>query len=99
MTEHGKLASSRLGKIVLVESIIRAFIASLFSFLGAILPLSISTLVPIAPLFTIGFTLLILGVLGALLAFTVKGNPLIWSIGLVLAGVILTFVGISLKLV
>lgn len=99
LTEHGRLVSSHLGKAVLVESIIRAFVASFFSFLGAILPLGISALVPIAPWFSIGITLSILGALGVFLALTVKGKPIIWATGLVLAGVALTIIGINLKLV
>lgn len=99
LTEHGRLASSHLGKAVLTESIIKACVASLFSFLGAILPLSLSAMVPIAPWFTIGITLAILGALGTFLALTVHGKPIIWALGLVMAGFVLTIVGMKLKLV
>lgn len=99
LTEHGRLVSSHLGRAVLIESIVKACVASFFSFLGAILPLGISALVPIAPWFTIGITLTILGALGIFLAFTVHGKPFTWAAGLVLAGLVLTIIGMNLKLV
>jgi predicted membrane protein (TIGR00267 family) len=99
LTSHGRFASSILGKAIFIESLIKASIASAFSFLGAVLPLSINAFLPMTQWFTIVITLLILGVLGIFLALSVRGKPLIWAAGLILAGVILTIIGMEIKLV
>jgi predicted membrane protein (TIGR00267 family) len=48
LTTHGRLAKSRLGRAVLFESMIGASVASICSFWGALIPLTVTVLTPAA---------------------------------------------------
>jgi VIT1/CCC1 family predicted Fe2+/Mn2+ transporter len=99
LTSHGRLASSRLGHAVLFQSAAGAIIASAAGFGGALLPLLVGTVAPGVPWLAIVVAMAVLAVFGAILAVTVHGRPLRWALGLVLAGGILTYVGMRLRLI
>lgn len=98
-TEHGRLAATRLGRRVLLESLYKAMIASVFSLAGALFPLVLCTVLPTPAWLGLATTIIALGGLGALLARTFYGSPVIWSVGLLLGGIVLTFIGMKLDLV
>jgi predicted membrane protein (TIGR00267 family) len=98
-TEHGRLAATNLGRRVFLESLYKAVLASAFSLAGALFPLILCTLLPSSPWLGLAITILALGVLGALLAKTFYGSPLLWGICLLVGGVALAFVGMKLDLV
>ena len=98
-TEHGRLAATNLGRRVFLEALYKAILASVFSLAGALFPLVLCTLLPFPVWLRMAITIIALGGLGALLARTFYGSPLIWSAGLFLGGIVLTFVGTELDLV
>lgn len=99
MMEHGKLAATSLGRSVFLEAMHKAMLASAFSLLGAFLPLMLCTLLPSPTWLGLAITILALGGLGALLARTFHGSPLVWGITLLVGGIVLAFVGMELDLV
>jgi predicted membrane protein (TIGR00267 family) len=99
LTEHGRLAATSLGRRVFMEAMYKAILASVFSLIGAFLPLTLCTLLPSPAWLGLGITIVALGGLGALLARTFYGSSLIWGIVLLLGGVALAFVGVELDLV
>lgn len=99
LTAHGQLASSRLGRTVLIESATAAILGSLAGFCGALLPLLVGVIVPSAPWLAIAAALAALAILGAFLAFAVNGRAAAWAGALVLAGAALAYLGTYLKLI
>lgn len=99
LTSHGRLAKSRLGRTVLFESMIGAFIASVCGFWGTFFPLVIAVLVPTAPWLGIVAAHVGLAVLGVFLAMTVHGRPFYWAGSLVVSGGILAYIGSRLRLI
>jgi VIT1/CCC1 family predicted Fe2+/Mn2+ transporter len=98
-TEHGRLAATNLGRRVFLESLYKAILASVFSLAGALFPLMLCTFLPSPAWFGLAITIVALGGLGALLAKTFYGSPVIWGTGLFFGGIVLTFVGMKLDLV
>lgn len=99
VTEHGRLAATSLGRGVFFESLYKAMLAAGFSLAGALFPLILCTLLPTPAWLGLGITIIALGVLGALLAKTIYGSPLIWGVGLFVGGIVLAWVGMRLDLV
>ncbi len=99
LTEHGRLAATNLGRRVFAESLSKAILASLFSLVGALLPLILCALLPSPAWLGLVITIIALGALGGLLARTFYGSPLHWSIALFIGGVALALVGMKLDLV
>ncbi|MBS0235160.1 MAG: hypothetical protein JSR99_16965 [Proteobacteria bacterium] len=99
MTEHGRLAASRLGRQILRESALKALLATCFSFAGALFPLLVCVALPSFPWISLAISIATLAALGALLAKTFYGSPLTWSLALGLGGIALTIIGIKLNLV
>jgi predicted membrane protein (TIGR00267 family) len=99
LLSHGRLATTRLGRQVLLESLNGAIVASLCSFLGAVIPLLFGLMLPAFPLLGLGLTILLLGGLGALLAWSTFGFPVIWAIGMMAGGVLLATIGVQLNIV
>jgi VIT1/CCC1 family predicted Fe2+/Mn2+ transporter len=98
-TEHGRLAATNLGRRVFFEALYKAILASVFSLIGALLPLTLCTFLRSPAWLGLAITIVALGGLGALLARTFYGSPLIWGIVLLFGGAALAFVGVELDLV
>lgn len=96
---HGKLATTRLGRQVLYESLWGAVLAATCCFLGAVMPLLLSLMFPAMPLIGLALTILLLGLLGALLARSTFGSPILWAIAMMAGGIALTFIGVKLDIV
>jgi len=99
MVTRGQLAASRLGNKILLESGAAAVIGGIAGFGGALLPLLIGVLVPIAPWVSIAAALVVLAGLGVLLAVAVHGRPLLWALMLAGAGGFLAWLGVQLRLI
>lgn len=97
-TGHGQLAATKLGRRVLKESVIKATLAAFFSVVGAMFPLVLCVLLPWPTWLGLAITILALGVLGAMLAKTFYGSPLIWAAGLLCGGIALAYVGVKVDL-
>jgi len=98
-TAHGRLAATHLGHRVFLESLYKAMLAASFSLAGALFPLILCSLLPSPSWLGLAITILALGILGALLAKTFYGSPLLWGISLLFGGIALAFVGMQLDLV
>jgi VIT1/CCC1 family predicted Fe2+/Mn2+ transporter len=98
-TQHGKLAATRLGHRVFLESLLKAMLASGFSVVGALFPLILCAIAPSPAWLGLAITILALSGLGALLARTIYGSPLLWRAGHFVAGIVFALVGMQLNLV
>ena len=98
-TQHGKLVATRLGHRVFLESLLKAMLASGFSVVGALFPLILCAIAPSLAWLGLAISILALSGLGALLARTIYGSPLLWGAGHFVAGIMFALVGMQLNLV
>ncbi len=99
LTSHGQLAATMLGKVVLQVGLIAAFISSVASFLGALVPLLVAAGFPHHRWASIVAAEVTLALLGSGLAKSLHGRPFSWAIGLVLGGGALSLIGAYLRIV
>lgn len=99
LASHGKLATTQLGKQIFQETAIGMVISSVFNFFGVMIPLIIAVSFPKIQWIAIVIAILMLVVLGVLLARSVFGNPFLWVLALVIAGIVVSFVGYKLHVV
>jgi hypothetical protein len=78
---NGKLAATRLGRRVFLESLLKAMLASGFGVVGALFPLILCAIAPSPAWLGLTITIIALSGLGALLARTIYGSPLLWGAG------------------
>jgi len=98
LLSHGHLASTRLGRSVLIEAFWSAVISSSASFLGALIPLLTSVLCPTLRWGSVIGSVISLGVLGLALARVVHGSYWRWCTVLVAGGIVLSMVGVRLHI-
>ncbi|OCB56110.1 hypothetical protein A9X02_09060 [Mycobacterium malmoense] len=98
-TRSGRLAATSLGRAVLRDSIATAILAGTASFAGAALPLVIGTLLPGVSWVAFVVSAATLGGLGMLLAKLVGGREILWTVSLVIAGIVVTVIGVQVDLV
>ena len=98
MVSHGRLASTQLGRAALRDSCYGALIVGICGFLGALIPLIVSAALPKPSWIGIAVAIGTLALLGISLAKAVYGSPGRWVLVLVLAGVLLSFIGLELKI-
>jgi predicted membrane protein (TIGR00267 family) len=98
LLSRGRLASTHLGRQALGEASLAAVVGSLCSFLGAVIPLLFGIMLPGLPMISLGLSILVLGLLGAMLAWSTFGSPIVWAISLMAGGVAFTFVGLQLDI-
>jgi predicted membrane protein (TIGR00267 family) len=99
LLSHGRFATTKLRKAVLRESLVSAVIASVCTFIGALIPLSAS-MIPHGPTWlgtAVGIGALAL--LGFFLGWATYGSPVRWAVGLTVAGVLVAYIGMKLKIV
>jgi VIT1/CCC1 family predicted Fe2+/Mn2+ transporter len=99
LATRGHLATTRLGHFVLVESLRSALTVIGSNFIGALSPLIATLLWRRLTWGPIALSILLLGVLGTIIAKATYRNTLLWTIGLMSAGVSLAAIGIWLKIV
>lgn len=98
LTSRGHLATTRLGRAVLLEAVWTAALSSSASFLGALIPLLTAVMLPSFKWASVLASVTFLGILGIALAQVVHGSYWRWCAGLVAGGVILSIVGIGLHI-
>ncbi len=99
LTSHGHLATTQLGRMVFRDTLMGTVISGAFSFLGALLPLMSGIVLPGLRWLPIAVAIIALGLLGVGLARSVYGNAIRWAIALVIAGILLTIVGVKLHVI
>jgi predicted membrane protein (TIGR00267 family) len=95
---HGRLATTRLGRVVFREALVAAATASACAFVGALVPLLAAVLLPGPSWLAIAVAVIALGALGHSLASVLHGNQLRWTVSLVAGGVLLSLAGIALQI-
>ncbi len=95
---HGRLAAGDLGDRAFRESLAGAGLAALCSVVGAMFPMMLAFVLPSPRWLACGATILILGALGAGLAKSFSGSRTKWSGTLMATGVVITVLGVYLKI-
>jgi predicted membrane protein (TIGR00267 family) len=98
LISHGRFASTQLGRAALRDSFQGALIVSISGFLGALLPLIVSVLLPRPSWIGVAAAIGTLALLGVFLAKAVYGRAARWILVLVVAGVLVSFVGVKLEI-
>lgn len=98
LLSHGRLANTKLGRQILREAMLAAFIASICGVAGSAIPMALALVFPQIPILGITLTMVLLAVLGWALALSVSGSPFFWAAGLMLGGVIVTIIGTKLSI-
>lgn len=98
LLSHGRLATTRLGHFVLVESSKATIVVIVSNFFGALLPFLVG-LISQFPWIPICFALILLGALGVTIATVTYRNRVRWAASLMLAGAALTILGLWLRIV
>lgn len=99
LLSHGRLATTKLGRQILLEAILAACVASVCGVVGSAVPIVLALLLPQIPIVGIVLTVALLGVLGWALALSVSGSPFFWAAGLMLGGIAVTVIGAKLSIV
>ena len=95
----GHLATTRLGRSVLIEAVSTAVLSSTASFAGALIPLVSDVLLPQFRWGAVAASIVALGFLGIGLARSVRGSYYRWCIGLMVGGLLVSVVGVKLHIV
>jgi hypothetical protein len=98
LASHGHLAETKLGRAVMREAVGDATIASVASFVGAVLPLAVATALPNHSWVAVVVAVLLLGALGVVVAVVVHGRRTYWAVALGAGGVLLSVVGLFLRI-
>jgi len=93
------LLKGHLGTEIFVESLIGAFIAALFGFLGALIPLSSSLIIKNNIFIPLSLSYISLAILGLFISKTTAGRAGFWISVMVIVGIIVTIAGYYLKLI
>jgi VIT1/CCC1 family predicted Fe2+/Mn2+ transporter len=98
LSVSGHLAATQLGRQVRYEAAQAAAVASGASFVGAVIPLLIGSLLPNDSWIGLVVAIVLLGVLGVILADSVDGQRWRWSTGLIGAGLLVAAIGSQLNI-
>lgn len=98
LSSHGKLATTQLGYRAACEAFRGALLAAACGVAGSTLSLLLCLWLSHPAWLGLAAVLCLLGVLGALLARSFHGSPLIWSLAIMTGGAALTGAGIALNI-
>ena len=98
LLSHGKLAGGALGRQATREALAGSVLAGFCGLVGAFAPLVLSYLLPTPVWLGLALSIVLLGILGALLARSFYGGGALWSVILMLGGVLLTWIGMQLDI-
>lgn len=93
------LIRSKIGRDILIESVLGTALSVGSGFLGSMIPLSFSLVLPSDGLISIMVAIGALSVMGLGIARSVRGNYIFWLMTMIVLGVIVTYIGYNLKLV
>jgi VIT1/CCC1 family predicted Fe2+/Mn2+ transporter len=97
LTEHGRLAATRLGRRALSESLAAALLATVCAFAGAVAPLLLTSLLPPPAWLSLVVSIGCLALLGYGIAYSISGCKTCWSCAMAGAGAVLGLLGAYLK--
>jgi hypothetical protein len=95
---HGSLAQTQLGRAVLIEAMTDAGIGSAAAFLGALVPLVVAVALPSRSWVAVLVAVLLLGALGVAIARVIGGRSLLWALAMGSGGIVVTAVGVDLRI-
>jgi VIT1/CCC1 family predicted Fe2+/Mn2+ transporter len=95
---RGPLAKTQLGCAVFLESVAGAIVSGACSFGGAMFPMLFAMIRPGTMWLSLGTPIASLGLLGGFLGRSANGNALLWAIGLMCIGAVLTPVGLEVRI-
>lgn len=98
LTQSGRLAAGSLGRQVAREGVEAALVASVSSFIGAIIPLLLGVVLRHYSWTALALAIAALGGLGASLATAVGGSRLRWIIAMMISGAIVAVIGTVLDI-
>lgn len=98
LSSHGKLAASQLGRRAARDAVSGAIVAALCGIAGSSLSLLLCVWLANPAWLVLVADLALLGLLGALLARSFHGSPLVWSATIMTGGAALTGAGIALNI-
>lgn len=98
LTSKGRLATTSLGKQVRKEAMFSGAVSSAANFAGALIPLMLGATVHGAAVFAIVPAIIALGMLGAILAWSIRGSVWRWTLVLMSSGVLFSALGIWLHI-
>lgn len=98
LLSHGRLATTRLGHFVLVESSKASIVVIASNFSGALLPFLVGLISHFAWI-PICFALALLSALGVIIAEVTYRSRILWGVSLMIAGASLTVLGLWLRIV
>ncbi len=93
------LIRGKIGRDIMLESVLGTTISVLSGFSGSMIPLAFSVLVPSDGRISVVVAILSLAALGSGISKSVKGNYFFWIITMVVLGFIVTSIGFYLHLV
>ena len=99
LTSSLSLLDTQLGKTVFYKSIILTVIGVISGFSGAMLPLSISALIPDISWLPILVSVVILGLFGFVLSFYIQGKTISWVTAMMIIGIFFAFIGDMLNII
>jgi hypothetical protein len=98
LTRRGHLATTRLGRRALLRSLIATVLACATSFAGAFLPLATGAYLPGPRWLVAALAIAALTALGAALAHPLAGSALRWATTTGVGGVLVTLIGVRLRI-
>jgi len=98
LTAHGKLAASRLGRRALLQSLGGAALAAICGVAGSVVSLLLCVWLPQPAWLGVAADIALLGLLGAVLARSFRGNAWFWAVAIMLGGGVLTWIGVKLDI-
>ncbi len=93
------LIKSKIGHDILIESVAGTALSVGSGFLGSMVPLSFSIILPTYGLISIMVAIGALSIMGLGIAKSVRGSYIFWLMTMIALGVIVTYIGYNLKLV
>lgn len=98
LLSHGRLASSRLGRRAAMTALSGAGLAAACGLVGAMAPLLLCVWLPGPRWAGLAITIILLGILGALLARSFYGSAIIWALAIMIGGIFLTAIGMQIDI-
>jgi predicted membrane protein (TIGR00267 family) len=95
---HGKLAAGELGRRAIRDAFAGALLAALCGLAGSLVPLVLCYELPDPYWLGIVLTIGLLGLLGAVLARSFRGNLGLWALAIMLGGIAMTWIGVQLDI-
>ncbi len=98
LTGPGRLVASNLGREILTDTAFATVITGAASFIGAVIPLLLGSLLPTPPWVTLAITIGLLGIVGWVLGAALSGHRVRWLIAMLIGGTAVAVIGAILDI-